>query len=148
MPAADNLYIVIIGCGRLGSLLANRLSSEGHSVVVVDAEEASFRKLSAEFSGFKVIGDGTEFAVLKEAKAGQADALIATTTEDNVNLMVCQVAREVFEVSNVLARVFDPERGSIYQELGVETICPTIIAGDVFLDSLHELTSVTEEGNN
>jgi len=146
MLTGDSLYIVIVGCGRLGSFLANRLSGDGHSVVVIDAEEKSFQALSAEFSGFRVTGDGTEFAVLKQAKTERADVVIATTREDNVNLMVSQVARKVFEVPNVIARVFEPERGSIYQELGVETICPTTIAGEVFLDTLGKLMQRAEEG--
>jgi trk system potassium uptake protein TrkA len=68
-----------------------------------------------------------------EAKLKRADVLIATTHEDNVNLMVAQVARKVFGVSNVLARVFDPKREEVYARLGIETICPTSVAADMFL---------------
>ena len=146
MLRGKSLYIVIVGCGRLGSFLANRLSHEGHSIVVIDSDESTLGALSAEFSGFRVTGDGTEFAVLKEAKTDRADVVIATTQEDNVNLMVCQVARKVFEVPTVIARVFEPERSDIYQALGVETICPTTIAGEVFLDRLGKLTEAAREG--
>ena len=146
MLEEENEYIVIVGCGRLGAFLANRLSGAGHSLVVIDSRETSFQGLSSEFSGFRVTGDGTEFAVLKEAKTNQADVVVACTREDNVNLMVSQVARQIFHVPTVLARVFDPERGQIYQELGVETICPTIIAGDVFLDRLAKFTEAARQG--
>jgi len=129
----NNRYIVIVGCGRLGSHLANQLSREGHSVVVIDTDQATFNDLSPDFSGFRVEGDAVHMAVLKEAKLKNADVLIATTHEDNVNLMVAQVARKVFGVPNVLARVFDPKREEVYARLGIETICPTSVAAEMFL---------------
>jgi len=145
MVTANGLYIVIVGCGRLGTFLANRLSHEGHSIVAIDCDGANLEGLSAEFSGFRITGDGTEFAVLKEAKTDRADVVIATTCEDNVNLMVCQVAKKVLHVPTVIARVFEPDRSNIYQQLGVETICPTIIAGEFFLERVANLTKPAQE---
>lgn len=130
------LFIIIVGCGRLGSYLANRLSKDGHSVVVIDSREAAFENLSTEFSGFRIEGDATEIAVLKEAKAEKADLLIAATREDNVNLMVSQVAQKIFHVPKVMARVFELKREGIYRALGIETFCPTSLVGDFFLESL------------
>lgn len=138
MASARRLFIIIVGCGRLGSYLANRLSHDGHSVVVVDNDESAFELLSDEYSGFKVEGDATELAVLKEAKLDEADWLIATTREDNINLMAAQIAKEVFHVKRVIARDFEPERETIYRELDIETVCPTTIAGDAVLESLFE----------
>jgi len=129
----NNLYIVVVGCGRLGSHLANELSRAGNSVVVIDLEDTTFNDLSADFSGFRVEGDATQMAVLKEAKLNKADVLIATTHEDNVNLMVAQVARNIFGVSHVLARIFDPKREEVYAQLGIDTICPTSVAAEMFL---------------
>jgi trk system potassium uptake protein TrkA len=129
----NSLYIVIVGCGRLGSHLANQLSHVGHSVVVIDKDEATFNDLSSDFSGFRVQGDATQMAVLKEAKLKGADVFFATTHEDNVNLMVAQVARKVFNVPHVLARVFDPRRQQVFEQLGIETICPTSVAAEMFL---------------
>ena len=91
-----NRYIVIVGCGRLGSHLANQLSRNGNSVVIIDIDESSFCQLSPEFSGFRVEGDATQVAVLHGAKIKQADVLIATTHEDNANMMIGQVAKKVF----------------------------------------------------
>jgi len=133
---AKSLYIIIVGCGRLGGLLANRLSGMGHSVVVIDLNEAAFGKLTAEFSGFQLVGDAVELDVLRQAKTHQADCLLATTKEDNVNLMVAQVARTIFHVPSVIARVFDPTREAIYREFGVTTISPTKLAADVFLHTI------------
>ncbi len=121
-------YIVIIGCGRLGSLLANKLSKEGHSVVVIDSDENAFKNLSEDFSGFKVSGNAAHAAVLKQAKVDKADVVITTTRDDNINLMVAQVAKTVYRVSRVIARVYDPSREIIYGEFGVETVSPTVLA--------------------
>jgi len=133
---ASDLFIVIVGCGRLGSHLANQLSRAGHGVVVVDADEHAFSGLSPEYSGFCVEGDATEHAVLKQAKVDKADMVIATARNDNVNLMVAQMARTVFAVPRVLARVFEPARKPIYRRLGIESICPTSVAADLFLESI------------
>jgi trk system potassium uptake protein TrkA len=129
----NDRYIVVVGCGRLGSYLANSLSRAGNSVVMIDREEANFNDLSPDFSGFKVNGDATQVAVLKEAKLNKADVIIATTHEDNVNLMVAQVAQKIFNVPHVLARVFDPRREEVYAQLKVETISPTTLAAEMFL---------------
>jgi trk system potassium uptake protein TrkA len=129
----NSLYIVIVGCGRLGSLLANRLSHSGHSIVVIDRDEATFNDLSSDYSGFRLEGDATQMAVLKMAKLKNADVLFAATHEDNVNLMVAQVAKKIFHVPHVLARVFDPRREQVFDQLGIETISPTSVAAEMFL---------------
>ena len=134
----SNQYVIIVGCGRLGSLLANRLSSLGSSVVIIDRDEVAFENLSAEFSGFRVTGDAAELAVLRQAKIDRAGSLVAVTSFDNVNLMVAQVAQKVFDVSQVLARVNDPSREAVYREFGIETICPTTLSAAAFLRALQE----------
>ena len=129
----NSLYIVIAGCGKLGSYLANQLSRQGNLLVIIDRNESTFENLSTDFSGFRVEGDASRITVLKEAKMNQADWVIATTNDDNINLMVAQVAREVFKVPHVLARVFDPKREQVYTQLGIETYCPTSVAAQMFL---------------
>ncbi len=130
--------IVIVGCGRLGSMLANQLSSLGTDVVVVDRDEKAFRSLSTEYSGFRVIGDAVELAVLRRAKVEKAGCLLAVTSQDNVNLMVAQVAQTIFGVPKVLARVFDPSRERVFRQFGIETICPTQLSADAFLTALRD----------
>lgn len=129
-------YVVIVGCGRLGSLLANQLSSLGSSVVVVDRDEAAFNNLSTDFGGFRITGDAVELAVLRRAKIEKADCLLAVTSEDNLNLMVAQVAQTIFRVPKVLARVFNPSREKVFGQFGIETICPTQLSVDAFLRAL------------
>jgi trk system potassium uptake protein TrkA len=138
-------YIIVVGCGRLGSLLANRLSSVGRSVIVVDPDEDAFEQLTAEYSGFRIVGDAAELAVLLRAGIDRADCLLAVTPYDNVNFMTTQVAKTVFNVPKALARVFDPSREPIYREFGIETICPTGLSADLFLDALQ---AGREEGSS
>ncbi len=138
---ASDLYIAVVGCGRLGSNLAGRLSRAGYSVVVIDVNEDAFSGLSPEYGGFRVEGDATELDVLRQAKLDSADIVIATTLDDNINLMVAQLAKAEFGVRRVLARVFEPSREAIFKRLGVEAICPTSVAADLFLKS------VTTEGS-
>jgi len=142
----NSLYIVIVGCGRLGSILANRLSREGHSVVVIDRDESTFAGLSPDFSGFRVEGDAAQMAVLHEAKSKKADVFIATTHDDNINLMVAQIARKILNVPHVLARVFDPRREQVYTQLGIETVCPTSVAAEIFLRAVATGAADKKEG--
>ena len=129
-------YIVIVGCGRLGAMMANTLSKEGDSVVVIDEDIENFDGLSTEFSGFKLEGDATQQAVLKDAKLHKADIFIATTHDDNINLMVAQVAKIIFKVPVVMARVYDPKREEIYTQLGISTVCPTSIAAERLMQTI------------
>jgi trk system potassium uptake protein TrkA len=111
-------------------------------VVVIDIDERAFGNLAPEYSGFRVEGDATELAVLKQARANEADLIITATRDDNVNLMVAQVARTEFSVPRVLARVFEPRREEVYRQLGVETICPTSISAEKFLACVRREDSV------
>lgn len=129
----QSCYIVIAGCGRLGSLLANDLSSQGHSVVVIDRFEDKFHNLAMGFSGFRIVGDAVEQEVLRRSKLNQADCFLATTNNDNINLMLAQVAKNSFHVPLVIARIFDPVREPIYRSLGIQTICPTNLSAEAFL---------------
>ena len=131
---------MIVGCGRLGSRLANQLSREGNSIVVIDKDEITFNKLSPDFSGFRIHGDATQMAMLKEAKVKNADVLIAATQEDNVNLMVAQVAKKIFNVPHVLARVFDPRAEEVYAQLGIDAVCPTSVAAEKFFQAIAHKT--------
>jgi trk system potassium uptake protein len=129
-------YIIIIGCGRLGRILTSRFSNLGHSIVIVDNNGSKFSQLSSDFSGFTVEGDATELAVLKKARIDKADVLLAVTDNDNINLMVAQIAKDIYNVPNVVARVYDPKREVIYKNMNVRTICPLLLAADEFSKQL------------
>ena len=126
----QSTYTVIIGCGRLGANLANTLSGEGENVLILDKEKDSFRKLSSSFGGLAVEGDGTELDTLKAADVQRADTVVAVTNNDNINIMIAQMAKECFSVKKVISRLFDPERECVYQELGIDTICPAVLSAN------------------
>lgn len=131
-------FIVILGCGRLGASLAGELSRKGHSVVIIDRKQNAFSALPTDYSGFKFQGDASQHLVMKDAGVAKADIFIAATSEDNLNLMTAQVALEVFGVPRVMARVFDPEKQSVFAGLRIQTICPTSMAAEMFLSALSE----------
>ncbi|PKN39563.1 MAG: potassium transporter TrkA [Deltaproteobacteria bacterium HGW-Deltaproteobacteria-20] len=136
MAGKSHRRVVVVGCGRLGAHLASRLSVRGVDVVVVDLNEAAFQSLSPEFGGFRFAGDATELAVLRKARVEEADTIIVTTRDDNTNMMVAQVAKQVLGVPQALARVFDPSREAIYHGLEIETVCPTMLAADAAVEIL------------
>lgn len=123
-----NSYTVIIGCGRLGANLANTLSNEGENVLVMDTNKNSLRRLASSFGGLSIVGNGTDFNMLKEAQIHQATAVIAVTNDDNTNIMIAQIARDVFHVERVIARLYDPDCETVYQEFGIDTICPSVLS--------------------
>ena len=121
-------YIIIVGCGRLGANLANTLSDDNGSVLIMDTSRDSFRRLSSDFGGLSMVGSGTDLDALHNAQIEKATAVIAVTNDDNTNIMIVQLAREMFHVSRVIARLYDPDRESVYQDLGIDTICPAVLS--------------------
>ena len=121
-------YIIIVGCGRLGANLANTLSDDNGNVLIMDTTKDSFRRLSSDFGGLSMVGSGTDLTALHDAQIEKAAAVIAVTNDDNTNIMSVQLAREMFHVSRVIARLYDSDRESVYQELGIDTICPAILS--------------------
>ena len=121
------MYVVIVGCGAVGSRLARTLSRDGHDVVVIDRDPESFKNLGSGFNGTTVVGTGIDEDVLRKAGIEQAGALAAVTSNDNTNIMAAQVAKEIFGVARVMARIFDPDREYVYHEFGLETISPTAV---------------------
>lgn len=116
------MHIVILGCGRVGSLLAHRLDDLGHSVAVVDQDPVAFRKLSPEFSGQTVTGVGFDRETLESAGIARAQAFAAVSSGDNSNILAARVARETYGVEQVVARIYDPRRAEVYQRLGIPTV--------------------------
>lgn len=133
-----SLYIIVIGCGRLGSILASYLSQHGHEVVIIDRDKSAFAHLAEEFSGFPIAGDAAEMNLLQAAKLNKAQVAIAVTGKDNLNIMVSQLAKTVFKIPIVLTRILDPAREKIYQQLGLTTISTTKISAAAFLQTLQQ----------
>ncbi len=139
------MKVVIMGCGRVGSSLAARLSEEGHDVTILDVRPDAFRRLPANFKGKKHIGNGIDQDVLARIGVGDADAFIAVTQGDNRNVLATQVAKHIFGVPRTLCRIYDPIREEMYRELGLETISPTVMGANVLYSLLCEGAPVGEE---
>jgi len=127
---------VIVGCGRVGSQLAKLLASERHDVVVIDENPAAFKRLGTRFPGRVEVGTGIDYDVLKRAGAADADGFIAVTDGDNRNVMAALIAQRMFGIKKIVARIYDPPRGQMYRELGIETVCPTTMGAKVIRDRL------------
>ncbi len=130
------MKIVILGCGRVGSTLATMLDQAGHTVSIIDFSSDSFQRLSPEFGGETIPGNGVDEEVLIRAGIKEADAFAAVTNGDNRNIMASQIAKEIFNVKKVMCRIYDPIREETYRELGMETICPTKMGAQMFFDEL------------
>lgn len=132
------MYVIIVGCGRVGSELAKLLSGEGHNVVIIDKNQASFDRLGGTFNGLTLVGNAFDTALLKHAGIEKADAFCAVTNGDNTNLISAQVAKKIFKVSKVIARVYDPQRAHIYAALGLDIISGTILFAAMLRDKIIE----------
>jgi trk system potassium uptake protein TrkA len=119
------MRVMIIGCGRVGSVLSNRLDEAGHQVVVLDRSQNAFRRLSEKFSGERIVGNGLIEDFVRPTLQEKTDILFAMTDSDNVNLMIAQKVKKHFRVERVVAVVHDSILAGLYKELGLETVCPT-----------------------
>lgn len=124
------MKIIILGSGRVGIYLAQTLDKAGHQVTVIDRNPASFAKLGSEYGGQLVVGTGIDEDILKKAGIEKANAFVAVTNGDNTNAMAAQIAKHIFKVPNVVARMYDPIREETYQLLGLQTVCSTVMGAD------------------
>ncbi len=132
------MKVVILGCGRVGATLATQLEQAGHTVTVIDNNNDAFQRLSPEFRGERITGNGVDQSVLRRAGIEEADAFAAVTNGDNRNIMASQIAKEIFHVQKVVCRIYDPIRESTYKGLGIETICPTIIGTNLIFQAISD----------
>jgi trk system potassium uptake protein len=127
---------VIVGCGRVGSVLADSFDRAGHQVIVLDLQTTAFHRLPGTFRGAAVRGDGTDEDTLRRAGAESADLFMAMTEGDNRNVMSAQLAIEALDAKQVIAKINDPLRASAYAELGVATLCRTNLMATAVSDFL------------
>lgn len=116
------MQAIIIGCGRTGAALAARLDGEGDAVCVVDVDEDARERLPSGFRGTYLVGSGTSRAVLEQADIAHAEALVALSPSDSVNIVAARIARDIFKVPRVLGRLYDPAHAAAYAELGIAAI--------------------------
>ena len=114
----------------MGIYLAQTLDKAGHNVTVIDRNRDSFAKLGSDFRGKMILGTGIDEDVMRKAGIEKADAFIAVTNGDNTNATAAQIAKHVFRVPHVVARLYDPVREETYRLLGLETVCSTVMGAD------------------
>lgn len=132
------MKIIILGCGRVGATLAMMMDRAGHTITVIDYSTDAFQRLESAFSGQIIMGDGIDEEILRRAGIEQADVFVAVTNGDNRNIMASQIAKYVFAVPTVLCRIYDPIRTEVYQKLGLEVICPTLVVAELFRSSIEK----------
>jgi trk system potassium uptake protein TrkA len=120
------MRIIIVGCGRLGSGLAQALGLQNHTVTVVDNDPLAFERLGPSFRGQTVLGVGFDRDVLLKAGIERADCLAAATASDDANIVAARMASQVFHVPKVVARLYDPRKAEIYKRLGLMTVSPIV----------------------
>lgn len=128
------MNVVILGCGRVGSTLARLMYRDGHAVTIIDLQSEAFRRLGTKYKGQRIVGNGIDEDVLRRAGIEGADIFVAVSQGDNRNIMAAQIARHVFGVEKVIARIYDPIRADRYRQLGIVTLCTTTIASGLIRD--------------
>jgi trk/ktr system potassium uptake protein len=121
------MKIIIIGCGRVGSGLARMLSNRDHQVTVIDSDPIAFERLGKTFKGKTIVGIGFDRQALLDAGIEKADAFAAVTASDEANAVAARIAKNVFKVPRVAARIYDPRKADIYRRLGMQTISPVAL---------------------
>ena len=130
------MHVVIMGCGRVGSTLAQSLEARGHSVAVIDSDPDAFRRLGADFTGSRSPASASTGEVLIEAGIERADAFAAVSSGDNSNIISARLARETFGVPRVVARIYDQKRAEVYERLGIPTVATVRWTADRMLRHL------------
>ncbi len=144
------MYIIIVGCGRVGSQLSQLLQMEGHNVVIIDRKKASLERLGKRFNGLTITGDGSNLGVLKEAGIEKADAFVAVTESDKSNIMIAQIGQKMFKVPRVIARIYEPDLAEIYRGFGLSVISGTMLIAARIRDRIiesHLSSYLTESGH-
>jgi trk system potassium uptake protein len=139
------MFLLIVGCGRVGSSVARSMLKDGHDVSCLDEDPESHARLEIgleksweDLGGQFTVGTGLEIEALREAGIERADAFVAATNGDNTNISIAQIAQRRFNVPTVIARILDPYRAEWYEEQGVHTICPTRVAIDMLVGEVRE----------
>ena len=119
------MKVIVMGCGRIGSQVSQLLSDQGHDVTIIDHDSNSEGRLGQNFKGNIIKGLGFDRQILMQAGIEQAEAFVAASQSDNANIVAARIARTIFHVPRVVARLYDPRRAEIYQRLGLTTISST-----------------------
>ncbi len=120
--------IIVIGCGRLGSTIAGNLSDINKNLMIVDMDQSSFRKLSSSYGGLTKEGDGTDIDLLESIGIAKTDIVIASTDEDDINILISQIAKVIYKVPDVITRIYDTSKAITCEDFGIHVISPTTLS--------------------
>lgn len=143
MKKDDLEYVIIAGCSRFGANIATVLSLSGKDVIIIDLDEDSFRKLSQDYSGFKLIGDATDIDVLINAGINKATMLVAATNDDDVNIMISQISKVIFNTKKVISRLYDDDKEVVYKDFNITLLRPTSLT----INEFERLLCIKETSN-
>jgi trk system potassium uptake protein TrkA len=138
------MNILVIGCGELGGRLSDMLFRCGHNVSVIDENAESFKVLSDSFDGITVMGMPMDMETLKKGGIEDCDAVAVTTDDDNLNITVSQIAKEFFDIKNVVTKIVDPAREKIFNGFGLQTMCETKLSTEAMFSALTEKSSTRQ----
>jgi len=136
------MNIIIVGCGKLGSVLANDLSSAGHNISVIDNNSECLNVLGSGFNGVKIKGIEYDNEILQEAGISTADVVLAVTRDENINITVSLIAKNIYKTPRIIARIVNPNRGYIYENLDIETVNPTLICSGILENKISDIKGV------
>jgi trk system potassium uptake protein TrkA len=125
-------FVIIVGCGRLGSTLAGDLSYKGYDIAIIDKNKNVFEELPDNFSGYQINADGTDTGILENVGIKKATMLLAVTENDNINSMVAQIAKRIYNVPNVYMRLNNPDLEEIVKDDGIKVIYPFKLSVEEF----------------
>ncbi len=131
--------IIVAGCGHFGCVLAAMLDAQGGNVTVIDSDAQAFSGLLPSYQGACIQGSAEDSTALELAGIRHADIVIAVTGDDNVNLMIAQIAKVYYHVPQVIARVQDDSKEAAYGDTGIVTICPTVLTLNTLLQSISDV---------
>lgn len=130
------MNIIIVGCGIFGSTLANELSDAGNNVSIIDRDNEKLNVLGSGFNGVKIKGIEYDNEILKKAGIQTADAVLSVTADENINITVSLIAKEIYKVPQIIARIVNPKREYIYEEMDIKTINPIQLGVDILKEEL------------
>ncbi|MDD6070357.1 MAG: TrkA family potassium uptake protein [Clostridiales bacterium] len=120
-----NQYTIIAGCGRLGAGIGGKLSERKQDVCVIDKDKTAFRKLPGFYGGLTLVCNATDLDKLKSVEIEKANTFLAVTDDDSVNICAAQIAKKIFNVPKVVARIYDRDKIPLLKKMDIDTICPT-----------------------
>jgi trk system potassium uptake protein TrkA len=130
------MRVLIMGCGGVGTLVAETLSQVGHDVVVLDSNPESFRRLSEDLKRKAIVGDGTQREDLTTAGIDEVEVFVAVSSSDTANALASQMAKHVYQVDKVICRINDPANYAMYTDLGLDTVSATQVVSHLIVEKV------------